>query len=134
GVGPQPDRADRRSACDDRERELVAADPPLRLGREPGPCVGLRVRRGERREAGDVGVVADGDERLGVLHRPRPQRDDAVRERWIRMVEGDGRRHGDRSYRGPDTLEVMPDFAVSASYSPTGDQPRAIGELTESIM
>jgi excinuclease ABC subunit B len=27
----------------------------------------------------------------------------------------------------------MPDLAVSASYSPTGDQPRAIGELAESI-
>src|SRR5690348_394223 len=27
----------------------------------------------------------------------------------------------------------MPDLAVSASYEPTGDQPRAIGELAESI-
>jgi hypothetical protein len=27
----------------------------------------------------------------------------------------------------------MPDLAVSASYEPTGDQPRAIAELTESI-
>src|SRR5437899_6998251 len=27
----------------------------------------------------------------------------------------------------------MPDLAVSASYSPTGDQPRAIAELAESI-
>ena len=27
----------------------------------------------------------------------------------------------------------MPDLAVSASYEPTGDQPRAIAELAESI-
>ena len=49
------------------------------------------------------------------------------------MGEGHWGRHGGRSYRGADTLEGTPDFAVSAPYSPTGDQPRAIAELAASI-
>ena len=37
------------------------------------------------------------------------------------------------SYRRPDTLELVPELRTAAAYTPTGDQPRAIAELTAAL-